>query len=52
MAYRVFNALGQTVLQGQAAGSEHLDLTPLPLGPYLLEMTGQTGRSTQRLLRQ
>ena len=52
VAYRVFNALGQTVLQGQAAGSERLDLTPLPLGQYLLELTGQTGRSTQRLLRQ
>ena len=52
VAYRVFNNLGQTVLQGQAAGNERLDLTRLPLGPYLLELTGQTGRSTQRLLRE
>ena len=52
VAYRIFNALGQTVLQGQAAGNERLDLTRLPLGPYLLELTGQTGRSTQRLLRE
>ena len=52
MAYRVFNNLGQTVLQGQAAGSERIDLTRLPQDPYLLELTGQTGRSTQRLLRQ
>ncbi len=52
VAYRIFNALGQTVLHGQAAGSERLDLTRLPRGPYLLELTGQTGRSTQRLLRE
>ena len=52
VAYRVFNALGQPLLQGQAAGSERRDLTPHPLGQYLLELTGQTGRSTQRLLRE
>ena len=50
--YRVFNGLGQTLLSGQAAGAERLDLNSLPKGPFFLELTTEAGRSTQRLVRE
>ncbi|OGX82178.1 hypothetical protein BEN48_17660 [Hymenobacter glacialis] len=50
--YRIFNALGQTLLNGQAAGNETIDLTKVPKGPFFLEMSGAAGRTTQRLVRE
>lgn len=50
--YRVFNALGQTLLSGKATDNDRLDITSLPKGPFFLELTGATGRHTQRLLRE
>ena len=52
LEYRIINNLGQTVLRGHAAGNEHLNLTALPKGVYLLEIIDNTGRTTQRLLRE
>lgn len=48
--YRVLNALGQSLLSGQAAGSDQLNLTALPKGVFFLELTSETGRNTQRLI--
>ncbi len=50
VAYRVYNAIGQTVLQGQATGGERLNVAGLPKGPFFLELTGPAGRSTQRFM--
>jgi hypothetical protein len=50
--YRVFNAMGQTLLTGKAAGNDRLDISSLPKGPFFLELTGETGRTTQRLVRE
>ena len=50
--YRVLNSVGQTLLSGQAAGSEKLDLSSLPKGTFFLELTTATGRRTQRLMRE
>ncbi|WP_201983193.1 T9SS type A sorting domain-containing protein [Hymenobacter rubidus] len=48
--YRLYNPIGQTLLSGQAAGNDRLDLTTLPKGPLFLELTGDAGRTTQRLI--
>ena len=50
--YRIYNLLGQTLLSGQAAGNDRLDVTALPKGPFFLEITSLTGTRTQRLLRE
>ncbi len=50
--YRIFNALGQTLLGGEAAGNARLDLSALPAGTFLLELTDAGGRRTQRLVRE
>lgn len=50
--YRIFNPLGQMLLQGQAAGNERLDVRTLPKGPFFLELTNATGRHTQRLVKE
>ena len=50
--YRVFNALGQTLLSGKATDNGRLDISSLPKGPFFLELSGATGRHTQRLLRE
>ena len=50
--YRIFNTLGQALLSGQAAGSEHLDITSLPTGTFFLELSAASGRHTQRLVRE
>ncbi|GAB2846616.1 T9SS type A sorting domain-containing protein [Hymenobacter ruber] len=50
--YRIFNALGQTLLSGKATDNDRLDITSLPKGPFFLEMSGATGRHTQRLMRE
>ena len=50
--YRVLNSVGQTLLSGQAAGTEKLDLSSLPKGTFFLELTTASGRRTQRLLRE
>ncbi|WP_460504362.1 T9SS type A sorting domain-containing protein, partial [Hymenobacter agri] len=50
--YRIFNPLGQTLLQGQAAGIERLDVRTLPKGPFFLELSDATGRHTQRLVKE
>ena len=50
--YRVLNAVGQTLLSGQAAGNDRLDLTTLRKGVYFLELTDAAGRTTQRLVRE
>ena len=50
--YRVLNAVGQTLLSGNATGNDRLDLTTLNKGVFFLEMTGAAGRTTQRLVRE
>ena len=50
--YRVFNALGQTLLSGKATDNDRLDITSLPKGPFFLELRGATGHHTQRLMRE
>ncbi|MDB5268726.1 MAG: hypothetical protein JWP58_1766 [Hymenobacter sp.] len=50
--YRLLNALGQTVLSGQAIGNDQLDLRTLAKGPYFLELTGAGGSAMQRLVRE
>jgi hypothetical protein len=50
--YRLFNTMGQTLLTGKAAGNDRLDITSLPKGPFFLELTGEAGRTTQRLVHQ
>ena len=50
--YRVFNTMGQTLLTGKAIGNDRLDITSLPKGPFFLELTGEAGRTTQRLVHQ
>ena len=50
--YRVLNTTGQRVLSGQAQGNDRLDLTTLAPGTFFLELSGESGRSTQRLVRQ
>lgn len=50
--YRVFNALGQTLLSGKATDNDRIDITSLPKGPFFLELRGATGHHTQRLMRE
>jgi hypothetical protein len=50
--YRIFNALGQTLLSGKATDNDRLDITSLPKGPFFLELSGTAGHHTQRLLRE
>ena len=50
--YRMFNALGQTLLSGKATDNDRLDITSLPKGPFFLELSGATGHHTQRLMRE
>ncbi|MBF9239712.1 T9SS type A sorting domain-containing protein [Hymenobacter sp. BT683] len=50
--YRILNALGQTMLSGNATGNERLDLTRLNKGTYFLELIGTTERSSQRVVRE
>lgn len=50
--YRVLNNVGQTLLSGTASANEALDLRALGKGAYFLELTGASGRSTQRLVRE
>ena len=52
VTYRAYNNLGQTILHGQASGGERLNVAGLPKGPFFLELTGATGRTTQRLVRE
>nr|WP_262905589.1 T9SS type A sorting domain-containing protein [Hymenobacter siberiensis] len=48
--YRIFNALGQTLLSGKATDNDRLDITSLPTGPFFLELSGAAGHHTQRLM--
>ena len=50
--YRLLNTIGQTLLSGQATGNYQLDLTKLAKGTFFLEITGEAGRTTQRLVRE
>jgi hypothetical protein len=50
--YRIFNALGQTLLSGKATDNDRLDITSLPKGPFFLELSGAAGHHTQRLMRE
>ena len=50
--YRLLNTIGQTLLSGQATGNDQLDLTKLAKGTFFLELTGEAGRTTQRLIRE
>ena len=53
VTYRISNALGQTLLRGQADGSGvTLNVSSLPKGAFFLELTSETGRTTQRMVRQ
>ncbi|WP_345126181.1 T9SS type A sorting domain-containing protein [Hymenobacter antarcticus] len=50
--YRLLNTIGQTLLSGQATGNDQLDLSKLAKGTFFLELTGEAGRTTQRLVRE
>ena len=50
--YCVLNILGQAVLSGKVTGNGRIELTTLPKGTFFLELTGTTGRTTQRLVRE
>ena len=50
--YRIYNNVGQTLLSGQAIGNEQFDITKIPRGTFFLELTSQSGRTTQRLVRE
>ncbi|MFC6224402.1 T9SS type A sorting domain-containing protein [Hymenobacter artigasi] len=50
--YRIFNALGQTLLSGKATDNDRLEISNLPKGPFFLELSGATGNHTQRLMRE
>ena len=50
--YRIYNNIGQTLLSGQAIGNEQFDITKIPRGTFFLELTSQSGRTTQRLMRE
>ena len=52
VSYRLLNTIGQTLLSGQATGNDQLDLTKLAKGTFFLEITGEAGRTTQRLVRE
>ncbi|GGK86433.1 ice-binding family protein [Rufibacter glacialis] len=49
--YRVLNVLGYALAQGTLKNGS-LDLSHLSAGTYLLELTGASGRSIQRIVRQ
>ena len=51
-AYRVLSPVGQVVLHGIVHADGRLDLSALPKGIYLLELTGADGRTAQRLVRE
>ncbi|MCC3154257.1 T9SS type A sorting domain-containing protein [Hymenobacter sp. BT770] len=50
--YRVLNVLGQAVLSGKLATNGRIELNTLNKGTFFLELTGTSGRSTQRLVRE
>ncbi len=50
--YRILNTLGQQLAGGQASGGDRLNLSTLPKGSFLLELTDAAGRHTQRLVRE
>ena len=50
--YRIYNNVGQTLLSGLAIGNEQFDITKIPRGTFFLELTSQSGRTTQRLMRE
>lgn len=50
--YRVLNALGQTVLTGEAQGGNTVDMHSLRTGAYFLELQSAKGRTVQRFVRE
>ena len=50
--YRVLDAVGRVQQQGPATGNARLDLSALPAGTFLLELTDAGGRRSQRLVRE
>lgn len=50
--YRVLNALGQTVLTGEAQGGSTVDMQSLRTGAYFLELQSASGRTVQRFMRE
>ena len=52
VGYRIFNSLGQTLLSGQSVGDAQLDLSQLAKGSFFLEITTESGRAIQRLVRE
>ena len=51
-SYRIVDAVGRVCQQGPATGNARLDLSALPAGTFLLELTDAGGRRTQRLIRE
>jgi len=52
MYYRIYSVKGQQVAMGEAENGSTVDLTKVPAGIYLLELSGGGQRSVQRFVRQ
>lgn len=50
--YRIFDMMGQPVLQGTSAGTSRLDVRFLPRGTYALELEVAEGKQTQIFVKQ
>ncbi|MCE3294912.1 MAG: hypothetical protein K0R65_626 [Crocinitomicaceae bacterium] len=49
--YTIANSLGQTVLSGNLAENEIIDLSPLESGVYLVTLSNGNGSSTQKIVK-
>ncbi|OUJ71221.1 T9SS type A sorting domain-containing protein [Hymenobacter crusticola] len=51
LQYRIYNAKGQQVTMGEAASGSTVNLSAVPAGMYLLELSNKGQRSVQRFVR-
>ncbi|GAA4012962.1 T9SS type A sorting domain-containing protein [Hymenobacter fastidiosus] len=52
LSYRIYTSQGQAVLSGQTQGGRTIDLSRVPGGSYLLELTNAGQRRVQRFTRE
>ncbi|WP_167855273.1 T9SS type A sorting domain-containing protein [Hymenobacter wooponensis] len=50
--YRIYNATGQNVATGQAAGGSTVDIQHVPMGVYFLELISAEKHNVQRFVKQ